>query len=179
MSPLEWILILSAAASLVTLAAGVLFYALGGVFGPLSDIVSVVQMGLMTITAVYIYQLGQATSFILALAAFLIGLAGTLVVGVLQLLLVLQVVSFEASFLPVLAGGVDIGIWLALGSLTVAMGVVVPPGWLVLGMATAVGYVLPIIGYRLGGAKHPLFYIGSLLGVAGYAAWALWLVRIV
>ena len=173
----EWVLILSAAASLATLVAGALFMAFGGTFGPISDIASIVQMVTMVLAAVYIYNLGSAGSFILALAGFLLGLAGMLVIGTLQTLLVLRVVSFEATFAAVLMGGIGIGLWMILGGLAVAMGVVVPPGLLYLGIAAGVAYCLPIVGYRLGGQRHPLFYIGSLLGVAGYAAWAIWLVR--
>ena len=173
----EWVLIFSAVASLATLVAGVLFYLLGGAFGPISDIASIVQMVTMVLAAVYAYTLGDAGSFALALIGFLAGLAGMLVIGTLQTLLVLRLVTFEATFVAVLAGGCGIGLWMVLSSLAVAMGIVVPPGLLYLGIAAGIAYGLPIIGYRLGGQRHPLFYIGSLAGVAGYAVWALWLIR--
>ena len=43
------------------------------------------------------------------------------------------------------------------------------------GIAAGVGYLVLVAGFWLGGEQHPAFWGGSLVALAGYAAWAIWL----
>ncbi len=179
MSFTDLILILSAASALITLLISALALLLHGPFDLISDALSIPQMLLMGIAAIYIYRFCQNGSFALALSALLLSLGGTLTIAVLQTLLVARVVGFEDTFVGVLAAGVPIGLGLILASVAVAMSVVVPPGILYLGIAVAVGYIVPVIGNRIGEQSHALFYGGSLLGLVGYVVWAVWLTQFI
>lgn len=166
-----WAALLSAAATLGTFVTAILFFAVNPAFGKINDVLSVAQMLLMLPVAVAMALLTQADYAWLVAA---VGSTGMMVVAVLQALLVLGRVRFEQTIGAVLASGALIGLWLiAANALALAGGL--PWGLGALGIAAGIGYLLSAAGFFWGGQRHPLFYVGGLLTVAGYSAWAVWL----
>ena len=101
-----------------------------------------------------------------------------LISAVLQALLVFGKVRFDQTIRTTLTAGGGIGIWLVLvGYLALASGVL-PGGLAWLGLAAGGGYILLVVGFWLGGQRHPLFIAGSLAAMVGYSAWAIWLGRV-
>jgi hypothetical protein len=170
-----WAAILSAVATLLTLITGILFLSGGGLFGPINDAASVSQMLVMLPVAAALYLLTRHDVSALALLAAAIGVAGMLIAAVLQALLVFRVVEYEQTAAVTLSAGGAVGIWLILANLLALAAGALPGGLVLTGVVAGAGYVLLVIGFRLGGQGHPLFYAGSGLAVIGYTVWGTWL----
>jgi hypothetical protein len=170
-----WAAHLSAAATLVTFVTGILFFTVGQPFGTIQDAASALQVLLMLPIAVVLYLLLRSHAPGLSLLGTVVGIAGMLVAGVLQALLVFRVVRFESTIRTVLAAGGAIGVWLVVtGALSLVSGTF-PGGLAWSGIVARSGYILLVIGFWLGGQQHPLFWAGSLAALIGYAVWAIWL----
>jgi len=170
-----WAAYLSAAATLVTFVTGILFFTVGQPFGTIQDAASALQVLLMLPIALVLYSLFRSRAPALSLLATVVGIAGILVAGGLQVLLVFRLVRFESTIRTGLTAGGAIGVWLVVtGALSLASGTV-PSGLAWSGIVAGGGYVLLVIGFWLGGQRHPLFWGGSLAVVIGYAVWAVWL----
>jgi hypothetical protein len=170
-----WSAILSAVATLLTLITGILFFSAGGIFGPINDAASVIQMLLMLPVVVALYLLTRQDAGALTLLAAAIGVAGMLIAAVLQALLVFRAVEYEQTSAATLSAGGAVGIWLILANLLALAARALPGGLALTGVVAGTGYVLLVIGFRLGGQGHPLFYAGSGLAVIGYTVWGAWL----
>lgn len=175
---LGWVAYLSAVATFITLVTGILFFAKGGLFGPMNDAASVFQMLLMLPIAAAFFLLTRPNAAGLALLAAAIGSVGMLIAAALQTLLVLGAVEYTQTIATVLAAGAAVGLWLIVtNSLALSTGIL--PGVLApLGIAVGAGHILTVIGFRIGGQQHPLFYLGALFSVFGYSIWAFWLGRL-
>jgi hypothetical protein len=170
-----WAAYLSAAATLVTFVTGILFFTVGQPFGTIQDAASALQVLLMLPIALVLHVSFRARAPALSLLAMVVGIAGMLVAGVLQALLVFRVVQFESTIRTTLTAGGAIGAWLVVvGALILADGTL-PSGLAWSGIVAGGGYILLVIGFWLGGQQHPLFWGGSLAAVIGYAVWAFWL----
>jgi hypothetical protein len=170
-----WIAYLSAAATLLTLVTGILFFTVGKPFGKINDISSVLQVLLMIPLAVMFVQ--GLPFGALSLLAAVVGILGMLVSAVGQSLLVFGRIDFEGStkFFP---AGAAIGMWLIL-ICVLGMGNDPLPGLLPwIGILAGAGYIATVIGFLWGGQENVLFYIGGfVLGIA-YPIWATWLGRL-
>jgi hypothetical protein len=170
-----WAALLSAVATLGTAVTGILFFAVNKAFGKVNDIFSVFQVVLMLLVAVAIYLLTLPGYAGLALLALAVGSIGMIVVAVLQTLLVVGLVGFEQTIAQVLAAGAATGLWLIVANALALTGGALPWGLVAFGFAAGAGYLLTAVGFYRGRQEHPLFYAGSLLMVAGYSVWAIWL----
>jgi hypothetical protein len=167
----SWAAYLSAAATVLTLLTGILFFTQGETFGKVNDISSIFQMVLMIplppVLALYI-----PTGYpLLTWAAAGIGLAGILLSVLGQSLLVLGRIDFQASrkFFP--AGGA-LGLWLILVCLFGAGSGQLGGLTLWPGLLAGAGYLTTVGGFLLGGQDHPIFYLGGgMLGIS-YPIWA-------
>jgi hypothetical protein len=173
-----WAAYLSAAATVVTFVTGILFFSVGQPWGTINDAASVFQVLFMLPVVVALHELFGPNAPALSLLAAVIGTVGMLISAVLQALLVFGKVRFEQTIRTTLTAGGGIGIWLLLaGYLSLASGAL-PGGLAWLGLAAGGGYVLLVVGFWLGGQRHPLFMAGSLVALVGYSAWAIWLGRV-
>lgn len=174
-----WIAYLSAAATLLTLITGILFFTVGKRFGEpagkINDVASVFQVLLMIPLAILFVQ--GLPSAILGWLAAVVGILGMLISAFGQSLLIFGRIDFEGStrFFP--AGGA-IGVWLmAICALAMSTGQL-PPLMTWIGILAGAGYIATVIGFLWGGQGNALFYIGGfVLGIA-YPAWAIWLGRL-
>lgn len=97
-----------------------------------------------------------------------------LVAAVLQALLVLGAVDHEQTMAAFLSARGVIGLWLLLVNLLDLTGAVLPGGLAVSGMVAGGGYILLVVGFRLGGQPHTLFYAGSGIAALGYTICGTW-----
>jgi hypothetical protein len=145
-----WAAILSAVATLLTLITGILFFSAGDLFGPINDAASVIQMLLMLPVAAALHLLTRHDALTLALLAAAIGVAGMLVAAVLQALLVFRAVEYEQTAAATLSAGGAVGIWLVLANLLAVAAGALPGGLVLTGVVAGAGYVLLVIGFRVG-----------------------------
>jgi hypothetical protein len=174
-----WLAYASAAATAITFVTGILFFSIGQPFGTIQDAASALQVFFMLPIAVVLLGRFWLDAPVLCVLATIVGIVGMLVAGALQALLVFRAVRFESTIGTVLAAGGAIGAWLAVMNGLALAGGAFPGGLAWSGIAAGGCYILLVIGFWLGGQRHPLFWGGSLAAVAGYAIWALWLGRII
>jgi hypothetical protein len=169
-----WSAWLSAAATVVTLVTAALFFSRGGRWGPINDAASVVQVALMIPVALALPALLPRSALPLSIAAALVGLAGLILSGVGQGLLVLGRIDYPTStrYMP---AWIAIGVWLIASGAIALTGGGLPPLLSWIGVAAGAGYVVGMIGFRRGGQNDPLFYVGAAGMAIGYPAWAIWL----
>jgi hypothetical protein len=170
-----WAAYLSAAATIATAITGVLFFTRGERFGKINDAASVIQMLFMLPVSAGLYLLIHHNGAGLALFATALGVSGMLVAAVLQALLVFDIVRYEQTVVAVLTAGGAIGLWLTLANVLALTAQALPAALALAGIVAGVGYVLLVIGFRLGGQEHPLGYAGALLVIVGYLIWSIWL----
>jgi hypothetical protein len=173
-----WAAYLSAAATIITFVTAIVFFRKGQPFGTVNDAASVFQMLFMVPIVLALHQLMGPSAETLSVLAAAIGIIGMLVGALLQALLVFGKVKCEQTIGMVLTAGGAIGVWLVLTGYLALAGGMLPSGLAWLGLIAGGGYILSVVGFRLGGERNPLFWIGSLVTVSGYSTWALWLGRV-
>ncbi|HET9347370.1 MAG TPA: hypothetical protein VFO05_16880 [Candidatus Limnocylindrales bacterium] len=151
----------AAVATVVGAVTLMLFFARGQPWGTINDVSSVVLMLAMIpvalVTAVFLME--RLTTVALVVAA--IGIAGMVAAAVLQALLVAGRVTYDGSVTAVLTAGGVVGVWYTLTGL-LAGGTALQ--WLAgLAIASGVGFVAIMIGFRLGRERHPLSIGGGLV----------------
>lgn len=172
-----WCAYVSAAATIVTFVSAVLFFTLGQPFGTLNDVASVVQLIFMLPLVLILYQIFRPHSQSLSFLAAALGMSGMLVVGTVQSLLVVGVITYLQT-VPFVPFGSAIGGWLILsGYLSLSSGLL-PRGLAWAGLLAGVGYIVTVAGFTLGSYQSPAFYAGGLLMVISYSTWAFWLGRV-
>ena len=173
-----WFAFVSAAATVVTFVTGILFFTVGQPWGTIQDTASVLQVLLMLPIAWALHRLLVISARGWSWVALILGAVGMLVAGVLQVLLVVRRVEYEQTIDAVLGAGGAIGFWLALTGVLALVYGLLPAGLAWAGVAAGAGYLLLVVGFRLGGEQHPLFWGGSPVALTGYAVWAVWLGRV-
>jgi hypothetical protein len=179
LTAVAWAAYVSTAATLVTFVTGILFFTVGQPWGTIQDAASALQVFLMLPLAWMLHRLIGSYARAWSWLALIAGVLGMLTAGVLQALLVLRRVEYEQMIGVVLSAGGAIGVWLVVtGALALSHGLLpVSLAWA--GIAAGAGYLLLVAGFWLGGQGHPLFWSGSLLALAGYAVWTIWLGRLI
>jgi hypothetical protein len=107
-----WSAYLSAVFSAVGIVLLLLFFTLGGVFGPLNDISIVFQYLLALPVALALHRVYGRRAPGLSRLALALGMSGMLALVALQLLLVLRVLTFAQQIGPVVVAFQVIGAWL-------------------------------------------------------------------
>ena len=169
---------LSAAAVILTLLTGILFFSFGEKFGKLNDLFSVFQVLLMIPLVFLFNQFMTPPKFLAKLISSIFGLGGILISAYGQIRLLLGKIDFEGSLKYFPAGGA-IGFWLIMINLS-SLGASELPralGWI--GIAAGTGYLLTVGGFLKGGQKDPLFYSGALVLGVCYPIWGFWLGQLI
>jgi hypothetical protein len=156
------------------------------IWGPLSDLCPIVQMLALLIVAQTLYRLEQFAALRFSLVTYLIGIAGTLGVSILQLLLIAGVIPFEQEVGPLLIATAVVGVWLILVNYLGQRSARLPARLARLGMGVGVALMLePAFFAVIGGTmdwqnimSNPLLIIGSalvfVLTYVGFPIWAFW-----
>lgn len=125
------------------------FAGVGGEFGTLNDIAVIIQYVLMLPIAVAFWRYLRPDNEQLSYIAFLIGLVGILTVIVLQVLLVANLIPFEAYILIVSAGFLVATVWFVITGIVGRSADKLPNG-LVLDILAGLYVGYPIWAFRLG-----------------------------
>ncbi|MBN1580833.1 MAG: hypothetical protein JXA89_09040 [Anaerolineae bacterium] len=154
------------------------FFAIGGIFGPINDAFSVFQFLFMIPLALALHRLLARHIFPLSLGATIVGIAVMLVMAVLQALLVLGVVRFEQSLKPILALGAVLGLWwLATSIPSLAYGALLA-GLAWAGIVAGASDIIGAVGFWIGGQEHPLAAISFVALALSAPTWTIWLGRV-
>jgi len=158
---------------LITLLA---FFGTGSaLLGALNDLNTIV-MALATVpVALALYPVASRTSGSLATIALAADLVGVVLAAGFSALLVVRVMTFDATLAPITVGNGLIGVWLLMTAALVLAASAVPSalGWL--GIAGGAGLALASLGFPLLGREHPVIAVAGLLaliGLVGFYAWA-------
>jgi hypothetical protein len=171
-----WSAYVSAAATIMTFITAIIFFTVGGSFGKINDISSVLQLLFMLPLPLALYRLFRHNAQTLNLLAAL-GIAGMLVGVVGQSLLVFDVITYQQS-LAFFPGAAAIGIWLLLTDYLALASGLFPRGLAWAGFIAGAGYLVTVAGFLLGGQQNLFFYIGGFVLVISYPVWAIWLGRL-
>lgn len=169
-----WSAYITAAATILTLLTGILFFTIGQPFGTIEDISAVLQVLFMIPAAMGLYSLIPSTAKSASLFAAAIGILGMLISALGQGLLVLGRIDYPTStrFFP---AGIAIGIWLLIVCSLARTNRFFPNGLAWAGFVAGAGYFVTVAGFLWGGQQSPVFYLGGLALGIGYPVWALWL----
>lgn len=173
-----WAAVLNGAATITSTVSLMLFFAVGGVWGPISDGASVLWALSFLPLVWLLYRMHNPFTSSLSLLAAAAGLGAILLFASLQSLLVLGVVSFEQTVGTVLALTGVIGIWLLVNGLLSFVALSLPSGlsWVVI--AAGIAYLLSAVGFGLGGQEHPLAAAGFIAAAVAGPVWTFWLARL-
>jgi hypothetical protein len=123
-----WSAYLNAVATIAVIVTIVIFYSVGGLWGLINDMVSVVWVLSYLPLAIFLYQLNRPVNDRLSLLTAAAGILALLVFAALQTLLVLGFVRFEQTITAILAVSGVTGLWLFLNGLMSRSGKALPAG---------------------------------------------------
>lgn len=152
-----------------------LFFAKGGLWGPLNDAASIVMM-LATVPVVAFFATWTEPYLAGGVAFFVagVGLVGMLGTVVSQGLLLTRVRAYEQLLPWTLGFGAITGFWYVLIGVTGAMAGM--PGLLAaLAVASGVGYALLGYGFWRGNERHPLSIFGAVMLLVASTIFLTWL----
>jgi hypothetical protein len=169
---------LAGAAWILGFIALFIFFAVGGIFGPINDAISVLQYLFLIPVALALFRLLAQQAPLVSLGAAAVGIAAMLFVAVLQALLVVGYVRFEQTVRPILILAGIVGLWwLANSILSLAHGTL-PAGVAWVGVVVGVSTLFGMVGFLTGGQEHPVAAISFLALAVGVPIWAFWLGRV-
>ena len=145
------------------------------VLGALNDLHTILMTVVTVPVALALYPVATRASGSLATAALGADLIGVVLAAGFSGLLLVNVMSFNTTLLPITVGNGLIGVWLLVtAALVLAVSAVPAPlGWL--GIAGGAGLVVASMGFPLLGREHPIIAAGglaALVGLVGFYAWA-------
>lgn len=158
---------------LITLLA---FFGTGSaLLGVLNDLNTIVMAVVTLPVAVALYPVASRTSGSLAAIALAADLIGVVLAAGFSALLVVRVMTFDATLGPITLGNGLIGVWLLMTAALVLGASAVPSalGWL--GIAGGAGLAVASMGFPLLGREHPVIAFAGLMalvGLIGFYAWA-------
>lgn len=155
-----------------------IFFAVGGIFGPINDGISVFWAISFIPLVIVLYRLNTANSPTISLLALAAGVAAMIAFAALQTLLVIRQVRFEQTLAAVLTMTGILGISLIVSGLLARSGEALPSGLAWLSIVYGLGFVLGGIGFWLGGQQHPVSVLGFAVTFIGGPIWAIWLGRL-
>jgi hypothetical protein len=173
-----WSAYVTAVAILISFITLFVFFAVGGLWGPINDISSVFFALSLIPPALAWHHLHRSLFPRLSLVNLAIGIIAMLTLAILQAALVVGIVEYEQSLRPVLAANLVIGLWLAVNGVLASRGLhregTVPRGLAWVSLVAGIGSILVGLGFWIGGEEHPLTAVGGLVSFAGIFIWAIW-----
>jgi hypothetical protein len=163
-----WSAFAHAALSVFGLAALLLFFALGGFWGPLNDLLSVFWALTLIPVALLFYQLLRPLHTPPVLVVTIVGIAAMVAFAVLQFLLVVRLVAFEQTLNTIMVLFGVIGLTLIASALLARQAGTLPGRLFWSMLAYGAGYAVSSLGFWVGGSSSPLAAAGYLAaGIAG------------
>lgn len=169
---------LAAAVSILAFLALFVFFAGVSIFGPINDVLSILQFSLMIPAALAYYELAKGDYPALLGWATAAAVISLLAMAVTQLIFVLGVIPFEMTLQVILPLGVVLGGWWILaGGLALSTGLE-SAGLNWAGIVSGISFVLIAFAFRSLGPTHPVTTVAFLAGAVAVPAWAIWLGRV-
>ncbi len=172
-----WSAVINGISSIASTVTLILMFAVAAFFGPVNDAISVVWCLTFIPLAVFFYRLNQPVNAPLSLVTAVVGAAAMLVFAVAQMLLVLQVVSFEQTMGLVLSLGAVIGAWALLNGFMARSSGALPQTMTWLMILFGFSFMVTAVGWYRSGPENPLVMIGFLIGAVAGPIWVIWLGR--
>jgi hypothetical protein len=173
-----WSAYVNAVAAVIGFVSLFVFFAVGGLWGFINDISSVLFFLSLIPPALAWHRLNQSLFPRLSLVNLVIGIIAMLTAAMLQAALVVGIVEFEQSLRPVLAAGAVVGLWLVVNGVLANRGPhregAIPRGLAWVSLVSGIGLILIDLGFWVGGEEHPLTAVGGLVAFAGILIWAIW-----
>ena len=170
-----WFAYLAALASVISAAALFIFFARGGIFGPINDGASSIQMLFLIPVALGEYEILRHSYTSLALVVALAGIISMISISILQGATVFRRVRYEKTLSNVLGMGAVLGgWWLINGWLSLATEMF-PATFSWLGVVCGVSALLLVVGLKYGGRDHPLAVISFLTNALSVPIWTFWM----
>ena len=166
---------LAGTASVLSFLTILIFFAVGGIFGPINDAISVFQFLFLVPVALALYRLLNPYAQTLSFIAAALGITAMLIFAILQALLVFRQVRFEQTFTYVLLMTGTVGVWWLIVSIISLTNSVYPTGLAWVGITAGAASILVLIGFWIGGQQHPLAIIGFLIDMIAIPLWAFWM----
>lgn len=168
----------AAIASIISMVALFIFFAVGGVFGPINDVASVFQMLFLIPVALVLHQVFRQSAPAVVSLITIPAILAMLLIAVLQGLLVIKQVRFDQTLPWVLAMGGVVGLWWLVGGLLSLGHSAIPAGLAWAGIISGLSFIAVTIGFWIGGQEHPLAAAGFLVGAVSVPVWGFWLGRL-
>jgi hypothetical protein len=169
---------LAGAAWILGFVALFIFFAVGGIFGPINDAISVFQYLFLIPVALALFRLLAERAPLVSFGAAAVGVVAMLSIAALQALLVVGSVRFEQTLRPILILAGVVGLWWLANSIVSLAHGTLPAGVAWVGVVAGVGSLLGMIGFLMGGQEHPLAAVGLLIVAVSAPIWAFWLGRV-
>lgn len=157
---------------LITLLA---FFGTGSaVLGALNDVNTILMSAVTVPVALALHPVATRASGSLATIALGADLIGVALAAGFSALLLVQVMSFNTTLLPITIGNGLIGVWLLMTAalLLATSALPAPLGWL--GVAGGTGLFVASLGFPLLGREHPLIAVGGLVALVGLVGFYIW-----
>jgi hypothetical protein len=169
---------LAGVAWILGFAALFIFFAVGGIFGPINDAISIFQFLFLIPVALALHRILGLHAPTVSGMATVLGIMAMLVIAFLQLLLVLGAVQLEQTLRPILLLGAIVGLWWLVTSIVGLARGALPAGPAWAGVVAGSAIIVTAIGFVLGGQQHPLSAAGFIVGAVAVPVWAFWLGRV-
>lgn len=155
-----------------------IFFAVGGIFGPINDAFSIFQFLLLIPVALALNRILGSEAPVIAFLATILGIAAMLAFAALQTLLLLRRVEFEQTLRPILVLGAVVGAWWFIMSVLSLIQEALPTGLGWIGIVLGASLILGAVGFWIGGQQHPLTVVAFLAGAILAPVWLFWLGRV-
>lgn len=169
---------LAGAAWILGFVALFIFFAVGGIFGPINDAISVLRYLFLIPVALALFRLLAQYAPLVSLGAAAVGIPAMLSIAVLQALLVVGSVRFEQTLRPILILAGIVGLWWLANSIVSLAHGTLPAGVAWVGVVAGVGTLVGMVGFLMGGQEHPLAAMSFPVIAVSVPIWAFWLGRV-
>jgi len=173
-----WSAYVNVGANIIGFVSLVVFFSVGGIAGPINDSSSIFFALSLIPLALMLHILHRSLFPPISLVVTTVGVIAMITTATLQALLVLNVVQFEQTLLPVLTANAVIGGWFITNGILAHVSNTLPKGLAWWSIIAGAGLVLIIFGFWIGGQEHPLTAIGGLASFIGILIWTIWLGRL-
>lgn len=164
-----------AALTILSVITLLLFFTLGGFWGPLNDLLSVFWVLTFVPITLWLYRLHRPVNASLSLATAILGIAAALTFAALQLLLVIGVVRFAQTVATIHTLGGAIGLSLLLPGLLARARRTLPPRIYWATIILGAGFAVAAAGFWTGGMWNPLTSAGFAVAMIAGLVWGIWL----
>lgn len=167
--------LIAAAATVVGAVFLGLFFAKGGLWGPLNDIASIVMM-VATIPVVAFFATFSEPYLAggVAVGVAAVGLVGMIGAATAQTLLVARIRTYKQLLPWTLGFGAIVGIWYLLLGITARLAGV-PEIMAILAIASGSGYIALGYGFWRGNERHPLSIAGGIVLLIASTIFLAWI----